>query len=190
MVVGTALVAAACGRTTTPASVPSSTAAPSPTPSLSPSAVLSPGVSPSRSVEPTWSTNAAIRLELRTDGLGEFSFGDPMPRVFSELVGLLGEPDGDVRMHGDMPMGWGGMDTVVRIVDFEGLRVVFDDWEGYFRDDGVMHLVSWGVDARRASGGVRLVTAEEISVGANVVDLQEAFGASLNLPGWMPCWEP
>lgn len=127
-------------------------------------------------------TSSSVALELRTDGLGDFSFGRPMVKVFPALVELLGEPVGDIQVHGDMPMGWGDVDTMVRLVDFDGIRVVFDDWKGYFRKDGVMHLVSWSVEKRQVSNGLVLATPEGISVGANVPDLQAAFGSSLHLP--------
>lgn len=87
-------------------------------------------------------------VELRPDGLADFAFGRPMVEVLPGLVGLLGEPREDIRMHGDIPFGYGGMETTARVVTFDGLEVVFHDWSGYFRDDGVMHLVAWGAEGR------------------------------------------
>jgi hypothetical protein len=124
----------------------------------------------------------AGRLELSTDGVDGFSFGDPMTQVMRGLVELLGNPVDDVRVHGDMPMGWGDVDTTVRLVDFGGLRVVFEDWEGYFRSDGVMHLVSWSAGRHRTLGGTVLAVPGGISVRASVPDLMGAFGPSLHLP--------
>jgi hypothetical protein len=97
-------------------------------------------------------------LELRTDGLGEFTFGDPMTTVFLGLVELLGEPVIDDRMHGDLPLGFGGEDSTARVVDFGGLRVVFGDWPTPYRDDRVMHVLAWGAGARRSESGTRLVS--------------------------------
>ena len=181
LLVGLLVAASACGRTTTPAAEPSPNALPSASPPESPSGSA---VSPSPSASPSGAPTAApgpTKLGIGTEGLGDFAFGTPMNRVVFGLMDLLGDAVDDVRMHGDMPMGWGAEVTTVRVVDFRGLRVVFQDWDGYFREDGVMHLVSWSADRPRASG-VRLVTPEGISVGSGVAELQEAFGASLHLP--------
>ncbi len=120
-------------------------------------------------------------LELRTDGIAGVSFGGSMEEVLPALIERLGEPVEDVRMRGDMPFGYGGIDTTARLVAFDGLQVVFHDWTGYFRGDGVMHLVSWSAD-RRTSDGVVLATPGGISVGAGVPELRAAFGSSLHLP--------
>ncbi|MGA9161333.1 MAG: hypothetical protein WB297_10800 [Actinomycetota bacterium] len=121
-------------------------------------------------------------VELRPDGLADFAFGRPMVEVLPGLVGLLGEPREDIRMHGDIPFGYGGMETTARVVTFGGLEVVFHDWSGYFREDGVMHLVAWGAEGRWTSAGVVLATPEGISVGDGVAELRTAFGPALHLP--------
>jgi hypothetical protein len=124
-------------------------------------------------------------LELRTDGLGEFTFGDPMTTVFPGLVELLGEPMTDDRMHGDLPLGFGGEDSTARVVDFGGLRVVFGDWPTPYRDDRVMHVLAWGAGARRSENGTRLVSSDGVVVGATVSDLEAEFDPGLELP---PDW--
>jgi hypothetical protein len=121
-------------------------------------------------------------LQLRTGGLADLTFGRSMKEVLPALIGLVGRPIGDVRMHGDMPFGYGGVDTTARLVAFDGFEVVFHDWAGYLRDDGVMHLVSWSAERCQTSNGMVLATPEGISIGASVSLLKAAFGASLHLP--------
>jgi hypothetical protein len=114
-----------------------------------------------------------------------------MTTVLPALVELLGEPVEDARMHGDLPLGYWGVDATARSVDFGGLVVVFGDWPTPYRDDGVMHAVSWGVTRRRTTNGTRLVPVGGISIGATVADLAARFGAALELPpGWCggPVW--
>ena len=139
------------------------------------------GTAPATSPRPTGGPDLS-HLELRTDGLGRFGFGRPMDEVFPALVELLGEPSEDARMHADMPFGYGDVDTTARLVRFDGLQVVFQDWTGYFRGDGLMHLVAWSAERRIADDGIVLATPAGIAVGAGVPELEAAFGSSLRLP--------
>jgi hypothetical protein len=124
------------------------------------------------------------------DGLGAFSFGDPMTKVLPWLLALLGEPVTDDRMHGDLPLGYSCVDCTARVVDFGGLRVVFGDWSTSHRDDGVMYVLSWNVGARRSRNGTRLASAEGIAIGATVIDLETALGEVSFPPSWCggPVW--
>ena len=156
------LTAASCGRPAGPADG-----------SGSPTATESPS--------PTSSPSAAPSIELRTDGLGAVEFGRPMEEAFPILVELLGPPVDEIRVHGDLPYGYGDLDSTVRRVDFGGLYAVFGDWETPYRDDGRMHLIGWGAFERRTANGTRPATPEGITMGASVAELRAAFGPSLDL---------
>ncbi len=174
------LAAAACGRAVEPAPGRTSTLADSPSSaeSASPAAPAEPA-SPSRTIV------------VEPNGLDVASFGRPMNEVVPLLVGLLGSPVYDDRMHGDLPLGYLGMGSTARRLDFGGLYVVFGDWPTRYRDDGVLHLLGWGVTRRRTENGARLVTGEGVSVGARTSRLEAVFGSSLELPpGWCggPVW--
>ncbi len=118
-------------------------------------------------------------LVLLSDGLGVVSFGDPIDTVLPVLEQALGRsPTGDTTDTGDLPFGYGGRNTTVRVVRFDGLGLVFTDWP-YFRDDGVVHLVAWGVGS---TGAVDLATPEGIKPGSTVEDLRAAYGDRLLIP--------
>jgi hypothetical protein len=87
-------------------------------------------------------------------------------------------PVGDSTETGDLPFGYGGRNTTVRVVQFDGLGLVFTDWP-YFRDDGVVHLIAWGVGG---TGAVDLATPEGIKPGSTVEDLRAVYGDRLVLP--------
>jgi hypothetical protein len=114
-------------------------------------------------------------LELRTDGLALVAFGDPMQDALPVLVGALGEPVEEIREHGDLPYGYGDLDSTVRRVDFGGLYVVFGDWSSPYRDDGVMHTLGWGASEASTASGTALRTPEGIGVGSSVADLRTAM---------------
>jgi hypothetical protein len=118
-------------------------------------------------------------LVLRSDGLGVVSFGDPVDTVLPLLEQALGRrPTSDITETGDLPFGYGGRGTTVRIVGFDGLGLVFTAWP-YFRDDGVVHVVSWGVGV---GGTIDLATPEGIRPGSTVDELRAAYGDRLRLP--------
>ena len=162
---------------------------PSSSPSASPNAALtpSPSQSPSATVAQSPSVEPAPEvLELRSDGLGGSSFGDPVAEVVAGLEALLGPPVEDQRRHGDMPLGFGGVDTTTRRLAWPGLDVLFQDWEGYYRDDGVLHLIGWVV-SDPATRGIELRTPEGIAVGSPIVSLREAYGSELDVQR-AECW--
>jgi hypothetical protein len=109
------------------------------------------------------------------------SFGDPMRVVIPSLTELLGPPTDAQRMHGDMPLGYDGMNSTARWVLFGDLRLTFGD-RAEAGEAEVMHLVGWDAWGRRTTNGTLLVTAEGIRVGSSVADLQAAYGPSLHLP--------
>jgi hypothetical protein len=104
-----------------------------------------------------------------------------MTEVLPALVAILGKPVDDAQMHGDLPLGYDGMNSTARSLDFGGLVVVFGDWADY-ADAGTMHLVGWGASGRRTANGTRLATPDGIRSGSTVADLEAAFGSSLHLP--------
>ena len=159
-----------------------------PVPTGSRSGIESPSVMESPST--TQSMSPARAVQLRTNGLGLARFGEPMVDIFPLLVEILGPPVDEIRMHGDMPYGYGDMDSTVRRVDFGGLYAVFGDWDTHYRDDGVMHLAGWGASERRTANGTVLSTPEGIAVGASVADLEEALGPSLDLSVHEGCTGP
>ena len=120
-------------------------------------------------------------IELRRDGLGVVSFGEPMRVVLPLLMELLGPPTDAQRIHGDMPLGYDGMNSTARWVYFDDLRLLFGDW-AESGEEGVMHLVGWDAGGRRTTNGTVLETAEGIRIGSSVADLQAAYGSSLHLP--------
>ena len=180
LVVMMAVVGSSCGQATERGQ--------SPVPTGSPSATESPIVMESPST--TQSTSPVRAIRLRTNGLGLARFGEPMVDVFPLLVEILGPPVDEIRMHGDLPYGYGGMDPTVRRVDFGGLYAVFGNWDTPYRDDGVMHLAGWGASERRTANGTVLPTPEGIAVGASVADLEEALGPSLDLSVHEGCTGP
>ena len=181
LVVGALLVAGSCTS-----DGPGSS---SPSPSASPNATLTPGPteSPSASVAPSPSVEPAPEvLELRRDGLGGSSFGDPAAAVAADLEALLGPPVEDLRRHGDLPLGFGDVDTTTRRLAWPGLHVLFQDWEGYYRDDGALHLIGW-VASDTTTKGIELRTPEGIAVGSTTDALREAYGQELDLQR-AECW--
>ena len=64
------------------------------------------------------STPPVTAVELRTDGLALVAFGDPMVDALPLLVGALGGPVDEIREHGDLPYGYGDLDSTVRRVGF------------------------------------------------------------------------
>jgi hypothetical protein len=115
-------------------------------------------------------------IVLGADGLGALDFGDSSASVMEVLMGLLGPPvPGEEYPYGGHPL---------RHVYWEnaGLAVTFSDYD-FFRDDGVEHFAGWahsphigdlaGWDHGPAS--LTLQTAEEISIGSTLADLQSAY---------------
>ena len=153
------------------ASTPTATSSASALPTEAPS----PGATPSAEV-----------MELRADGLGGSSFGDPMAQVVRALEDALGTPADDLRRHGNMPLGFGDVDTTTRQFTWPGLIVLFQDWEGYYLDDGTMHLIGW-VASNPTTGDIALRTPEGISVSSTIGELREAYGAELDVKR-AACW--
>ena len=130
---------------------------------------------PASSAPTSASPTSAAALELRVDGLGLVAFGDPMRDALPVLVDALGPPISEIREHGDLPYGYGGMDATVRRLDFGGLYVVFGDWSTPYRDAGAMHVLGWGATAAVSGTGTQLETPEGMGVGSSVTDLREAM---------------
>jgi len=114
-------------------------------------------------------------VELDTDGLALVAFGTSMDDALPMLVGALGEPVDEIREQGDLPFGYGDLDSTVRRVDFGGLYVVFGDWRSPYRDDGVMHTLGWGASEAATASGTPLWTPEGIGVGSSVAELRTAL---------------
>ena len=171
------LAAVSCGSS---AEVPSGAPEAS-TPTATASASALPTEAPSPSATPS-----AEVLELRADGLGDTSFGDPMAQVVRALEDALGTPADDLRRHGSMPLGFGDVDTTTRQLTWPGLIVLFQDWEGYYLDDGTMHLIGW-VASNPTTGDIALRTPEGISVSSTIGELREAYRAELDVKR-AACW--
>ena len=150
------LAATSCSRATTP---------PPSTPTAVPTGVT-------QSPQPT--------IELRDDGIGPVSFGEPITSALPSLKTLLGRPVNSAGARGTMPFGYDGMHAAARMVTFHGVRVLFGDWvDG---GGGVLRFVAWAAWAPRSSDGTPLVTSEGIGARSTVAELREAFGSSLQLP--------
>ena len=133
------------------------------------------------STQPTSSETAppVADVTLLPTGLGVVSFGEAADTALPLLEQALGrQPTSDRTETGDLPGGYGGRNTTVRFVDFNGLSLVFTSWP-YYRDDGVVHLIAWGASG---TGAGELSTPEGIRPGSTVDDLRAAYGDQLSLP--------
>ena len=118
-------------------------------------------------------------VSLLPTGLGVTSFGEPVDTALPLLEEALGrQPTSDRTETGDLPGGYGGRNTTVRFIDFNGLSLVFTSWP-YYRDDGVVHLIAWGASG---TGAGELSAPEGIRPGSTVDDLRAAYGDELSLP--------
>jgi hypothetical protein len=126
----------------------------------------------------------ATSVELRADGLGPVSFGDPATIVMPLLVGLFGQPTEDeVLTEGHGFMGF--PEPTVRFVSWDGLQVGFID-NGLFRPDNVSHLFGWLTG--RGSTAI-LATSSGISVGSSFGALRAAYpGTTASLSQCGPRW--
>jgi hypothetical protein len=106
-------------------------------------------------------------IELRGDGLGIVDFGTPMEQAIEVLTSVLGPPtdESESFFH-------------YRTWDSLGLTVAFDDY-GFYRTDGIEHLVAWSLwgdpaVALRSSAGVGLSAtyAELVAAHGDVVGEQ------------------
>jgi hypothetical protein len=113
-------------------------------------------------------------VELRADGIGPVTFGEPAATVVPELVAIFGEPISDESWTGQSPWGTVGQPApgdppaTLRVVAWDGLTGYFID-APLFRDDGVPHLTGWS-----ATGGSvpPLTTTEGLGVGSALAQLQ------------------
>lgn len=118
---------------------------------------------------------------LRAGGLGTAFFGDPVEEAMTTVTGWLGAPSDDelIDPAADdiaLPFGYAA-NRYLRIATWPefGLTLVFSDG-GYFRSDGLPHLISWTLSAPG------LTTASGITVGSAVSALETAYGNALRLP--------
>ncbi len=135
---------------------------------------------------------------LRDNGIGLALFGDPAHEAMLLVTALLGPPASDEMMDPAaegvaLPEGFGA-DHYFRMARWpqHGLTLVFSDG-GYFRTDGMPHLISWSV--HRAG----LETEKGVTIGSSVDALRSAYPSTLTLPeryveecgdGWMFHIEP
>jgi hypothetical protein len=106
---------------------------------------------------------AALNLTLLPDGLGSLRFGDPT----DEVVGALTAAYGPVLERGNIACDSGSNEYV----NFGGLSTIHDDgsWAG------------WSYGTGREEPVADLATAEGITLGSTLADLQAAYGADLNV---------
>lgn len=155
----------------TPEPTPEPTGAPTTAPE--PTATTVPAPEPTPTIEPT-PTAEPTPVELRADGVGPVTFGEPAATVVPELVAIFGEPISDESWTGQSPWGTVGQPApgdppaTLRVVAWDGLTGYFID-APLFRDDGVLHLTGWS-----ATGGSvpPLATTEGIVVGSALAQLQ------------------
>jgi len=125
--------------------------------------------------------NYAPALALAADGLGAVSFGDPMEETLVALVANFGPPSEDNIVESpfgtDFPYGYSATDYLRPTTWDEpvSLSVVFSDYAGYFRTDGLVHFINW--DYR----GDELVTSSGQGVGATVVALKDEYGPDFRI---------
>ena len=125
------------------------------------------------------SGGGASDLELRPDGIGRYTVGQPADEVIAGVSGAIGGPDAD-STDADTPLlipdcgatgtrvvSWGNL--VLFFVD-RGAASVFATWSYGF--DPVTGNAD---DVRRLS----LVTAEGIGLGASRADLMAAYGSDV-----------
>ena len=147
------LVTAACGdddagSTTSLRAVASSTQATTTT-TVSPTTTHpAPGTSPTTTAPPTATTPETVprptELIFRPDGLGVVSFGDPPDLVIATIETLVGfAPTDDTGWADAFDVGFAVCPgTTVRLVDFEGLLVMFTDG-GLYAPEGTEQFFSY-----------------------------------------------
>ena len=191
-VVAMALLVAACGdddagSTTSRAAVApdtqgtpttaalTTTTQPAPPPSTTPSTT--------ETTVQTTSTEALplpTELAFRPDGLGVVSFGDPPDLVLSTIEALVGlSPTADTGWADPFDVGFAVCPgTVVRLVDFEGLLVMFTDG-GLYAPEGTEQFFMYAYSGEPpviASG-----PPDSLKLGMTVAELLEIYpDASLN----------
>ncbi len=119
---------------------------------------------------------------LRSDGLGDYDFGEPANQLVDELTAMLGSPVNDTSYTPDgpgpfefLPLGyWALYELRVLAWDEPDLRLVLSDvpYRGDHWDaavPGTLTLVSW---ATTSSG---LAFSNGLAVGSSTVDLRTEF---------------
>lgn len=113
-------------------------------------------------------------LALRPDGLGVVAFGDPPEMVLTTVEGIVGfPPTADTGWTDPADAGFAVCPgTVVRLVDFEGLLLMFTDG-GLYAPAGIEHFFSYAYGSEPpviASG-----PPDNINLGATVADLLAVY---------------
>lgn len=146
------LVTAACGddagSTTSRPVVTSSTQAPTTTTVSTTTTQPAPATSPTTAAVPTTTAPETVppptELIFRPDGLGVVSFGDPPDLVLATIETLVGfPPTADTGWANAFDVGFAVCPgTIVRLVDFEGLLVMFTDG-GLYAPEGTEQFFSY-----------------------------------------------
>jgi hypothetical protein len=132
---------------------------------------------PTTTISPTTpSSSPTGGLLLRGDGLGIVAFGTPTEEALDTLEYRLGPPN---RSSDWFYRYWSWDDL--------GLTVAFDD-DDFYRDDGVEHLVGWGVwgeaNVLQTSGGIGIGASYDELVVAHPERVAEPAHDDECMPVW------
>ena len=174
LVVVLLLVSAACGDDSTGPTT-SFPAVTSSTPATATTTTPTTTTQPVPATPPTTTTvietvPRPTELSLRPDGLGVVSFGDPPDLVLATIEALVGfPPTADTGWAEPFDVGFAVCPgTVVRLVDFEGLLVMFTDG-GLYAPEGTEQFFSYAYG--RAPPAITSGPPDGINLGVTVEDL-------------------
>jgi Tol biopolymer transport system component len=121
-------------------------------------------------------------LTLGPGTLGDLALGDPADIVIATLIDTLGPPVyDDIQQPPSEPLPEGfAADGYFRLARWNrpGLTAIVSD-AAYYRSDGRPHLI--GIFVTDPNGGAVISTRQRIRVGSSLADLQQAYGAALEV---------
>lgn len=170
-------VAASTGPTTI--APPQTTVAPETTRTTVPPTTESPSTT-----TPTTTTTLAP-LVLEPDGLRVVDFGTGVEDTVAAVIARLGNATADsgwVAARGQFGTCPG---TVVRVIRWQSLRLFFGDGPTDFGED-TRHFFYYNQSTVSTDEVVELATAEDITLGSTVEELEAAYGDDLSIESTIP----
>ncbi len=121
-------------------------------------------------------------LLLGPEGVGEVLFGIGADDAISALTDLLGSPDDDSGWVDSFSQFGTCPGTEVRGLQWGRLQVLFSDGPTEWGPEGWRHFFAYVASEALSPDDVPdMATAAGISLGSSVADLQEAYGAAVDL---------